>query len=138
MRYLRIVAAGAASLFASNAFAEDPAKPVDPRLGEAVSSICFAGNINGFRTLKGEDDVVILERGVRDFYRVGLTGMCTASVLASAQAVAIQSRPAGGCLTRGDTLEFSTSAFFSDRSIERTRCVVTSIHKWNPDVAKAK
>lgn len=119
------------------AFAGEPAKP-DPRLGEEVDRICFASTINGFRTIDGADNVVVLEKGVRDDYRVELSGLCTARTLNFAQSVAIDSRPAGGCVTRGDVLVFSGSAFFDDRPIDRTRCFITRINKWNEKAAQAQ
>jgi hypothetical protein len=133
-------AAIASALVASAAFAAEPAAP-DPRRGEEVGQICFARSIDGFRTLKGVDDAVLLERGVNDWYFVELIGMCSESQLRFAQSVAIVSRPSGGCLTTGDTLIFSDSAFFNDRPIERNRCTVRRIYKWDekapvPDEAK--
>lgn len=114
----------------SVASAGEPDTP-DSRIGEEVSQICFAQSLNGFRTVVGVDNVVVLEKGVRDALRVALSGLCTARTLSFAQSVAIDSRPAGGCFTRGDVLVFSDSAFFYDRPIERTRCVVTRIDEWN-------
>lgn len=113
----------------SVALAGEPDAPDSP-IGEEVSQICFAQSINGFRTIDGVDNVVVLEKGVRDAYRVELSGLCKARTLSFAQSVAIDRRPAGGCVTRGDVLVFSGSAFFNDRPIERTRCVVTRIDKW--------
>lgn len=123
-------AALASALVASAAFAGEPAGP-DPRLGPEVDRICFTRSIDGFRTLKGVDDAVLLERGVNDWYYVELIGMCSESQLRFAQSVAIVSRPSGGCLTSGDTLIFSDSAFFNDRPIERNRCTVRRIYKWD-------
>ena len=126
-------AAVTSALIASAAFAAEPAAP-DPRRGEEVDHICFASTIDGFRTLKGVDDAVLLERGVNDWYYVELVGTCSESQLRFAQSVAIVSRPSGGCVTRGDTLVFSDSAFFNDRPIERNRCVIRRIYKWDEKV----
>lgn len=131
MTYLRSASAALiAALAATTADAGEPAKP-DPRLGEEVNQICFARSIDGWRTLKGVDDVVLLERGVNDWYYVELIGMCSESQLRFAQSVAIVSRPAGGCVTTGDTLVFSDSAFSNDRPIERNRCTIRRIYKWD-------
>lgn len=116
------------------ALADDAAKP-DPRRGEEVGQICFARSIDGFRTVKGVDDAVLLERGVNDWYYVELIGMCSERQLRFAQSVAIVSRPSGGCVTSGDRLVFSDSAFFSDRPIERNHCTIRRIYKWNEDAA---
>lgn len=112
------------------AFADEPAKP-DPRRGEEVSQICFTRSIDNWRTIKGADDAVLLERGVNDWYYVDLIGACEEQRLRFAQSVAIVSRPAGGCLTPGDTLIFSDSVFFNDRPIERNRCTVRRIYAWD-------
>lgn len=76
----------------------------DPRIGEEVRSICFGRSINGWRAVKGEDDVVLLQRGVSHWYRVELLGACDYRVLRSAIAIGIDSRPSGGCITRGDAI----------------------------------
>lgn len=105
---------------------------VDPRLGEEVDRICFSRDIDGFRTLDDEDDAVLLERGVNDWYRASLSGPCNYNLLRFAQSVAIDEQPRGGCVMRGDALIFSDSAF-GDFSIPRaTRCVIVEIHRWNP------
>lgn len=116
------------------ALADETAKP-DPRRGEEVGQICFARSIDGFRTVKGVDDAVLLERSVNDWYYVELIGMCSERQLRFAQSVAIVSRPSGGCVTPGDRLVFSDSAFFSDRPIERNHCTIRRIYKWNEDAA---
>ena len=121
--------AGAAMM--SVAFAEHhesgEAMDVDPRLGEETNRICFASTINGWRSVKGEDDVVLLERGVNDWYRVELSGGCDERILRSALAIGIDSRPGGGCVTRGDTIIVEDSPGFS------RRCMITRIYKWDED-----
>lgn len=129
-----LAAAIISTALAPGASAGEPAKP-DPRIGDEVDRICFASTINGFRTIDGADNVVLLEKGVSDLYRVELSGLCTARVLDFAQSVAIDSRPRGGCVTRGDTLIFSGSAFFNDRPIDRTRCFITRINNWDEKAA---
>ena len=134
---LAVVTALATAAVFSAASAGEPGKP-DPRIGEEVNQICFARSINGFRTIDGVDNAVLLEKGVRDVYRVALSGLCNERRLSFAQSVAIVSRPSGGCLTRGDTLVFSDSAFFEDRPIERARCIVTGINAWNDKAGEAE
>ena len=104
----------------------------DARLGEEVDRICFRRDIDGFRTIQDEDDAVLLERGVNDWYKTTLSGPCNYSTLRFAQSVAIDGRPQGGCVTRGDALVFSDSAF-GDFSFPRaTRCIIVEIHRWDP------
>ncbi len=114
--------------------ADDPAETAkaDLRLGEAVSRICFSRNISSFRTIDGEDDAVILERGVNDWYKTTLAGACNHNRLRFAQSVAIDDRPGGGCITRGDALVFSDSAFGDFSFPNATRCVIVDIHRWDP------
>ncbi|MEK7265203.1 MAG: DUF6491 family protein [Pseudomonadota bacterium] len=107
----------------------------DPRLGEQVDRICFGRNINNFKTIEGEDDAILLEKGVNDWYKATLIGACNYSQLKWAQAVAIDQRPAGGCVTPGDYLIFSRSAFGDFSFPNTTRCAISEIYRWNPDAA---
>lgn len=109
----------------------------DPRLGEKVDRICFGRTISNFSTIKGEDDAALLERGVNDWYKVTLIGACNHNQLRFAQSVAIQSRPAGGCVTPGDTLVFSDSAFGDFSFPNATRCIIDEIYEWNPKAEAA-
>ena len=121
----------AGSVMMSAALAEHhesgDASTVDPRLGEETNRICFASTINGWRSVKGEDDVVLLERGVNDWYRVELSGGCDEHLLRSAMAIGIDSRPGGGCVTRGDRIIVEDSPSFT------RRCMITRIYKWDED-----
>lgn len=107
----------------------------DPRQGAEVDRICFGRNINNFKAIDGVDDVILLEKGVNDWYRAKLIGACSYSQLRGAQAVAIEQHPAGGCVTPGDYLIFSRSAFGDFSFPNTTRCAITDIHEWNEDVA---
>ncbi|MCB2114632.1 MAG: hypothetical protein KDD85_13960 [Parvularculaceae bacterium] len=127
------LAAGAAIMTGGAALAENGG---DPRQGEEVGRICFGRDINNFKAIEGEDDAVLLERGVNDWYRASLTGACNYRQLKWAQSVIIEQRPAGGCLTRGDTLVFSRSISGDFSFPNTTRCIITDIHKWDRD-AKA-
>lgn len=102
---------------------------VDPRLGKEVNSICFQRNINGWRAVKGEDDVVLLERGVNNWYRVELNGGCDERLFRFAIAIGIESRPGGGCVSRGDVIIVEDGPGF-DR-----RCVVRRMYEWDEDAA---
>lgn len=102
----------------------------DPRIGEEVRSICFQSSINGWRALKGEDDVVLLNRGVNDWYRVELLGVCRWTDFRSALAIGIESRPAGGCVTRGDVIIVEDGPGFN------RRCTITKIYEWDDDAGE--
>ena len=102
----------------------------DPRLGPEVSRICFQRNINGWRTIDGDDDGIILERGVRDDYRVEYTGGCSSSDFRFAQTIGIAGQPAGGCLTKGDRLLVEGAGNFVNR------CLITQINEWNDDATE--
>lgn len=121
------IAAGAA--MAASAAAEPAkdkdAKAADPRLGEEVNSICFASTINGWRSIKGEDDAVLLERGVNDWYRVNLSGACDERLFRSAIAIGLESSPSGGCVSRGDVIIVEDTPGFT------RRCMITRMYKWD-------
>jgi hypothetical protein len=130
LKRISIIAAASlgAALLGATGFAKDPESAgADPRIGEEVRNICFGQSINGWRGVKGEDDVVLLKRSVSDWYRVELAGACDYRVLRSAMAIGIDSRPAGGCVSRGDVIIVSDTPGF-DR-----RCVITRIQKWDED-----
>ncbi len=131
MKLATAFAAGlSAALISVTGFAQEPeGAGADPRIGKEVRNICFGQNINGWKGVKGEDDVVLLKRSVSDWYRVELAGACDYRVLRSAFAIGIDSRPAGGCVSRGDVIIVSDSPGF-DR-----RCVITKMYEWNEDAA---
>ncbi|MEQ8936722.1 MAG: DUF6491 family protein [Amphiplicatus sp.] len=107
----------------------------DPRIGDKVDRICFASGINGFQTPDGIERAVVLTKGVKDKYLVDLSGGGFGS-LKFAQSVAIDQRPGGGCLTRGDKLIFSDSAFGFDRTDRiGNSYLITGIYEWNEDAA---
>lgn len=101
----------------------------DPRLGEEVNRICFQRNINNWRSVKGEDDVVLLERGVNNWYRVELNGGCDERLFRFATAIGIESRPGGSCVTRGDVIIVEDGPGFN------RRCFIRKMYEWNEDAA---
>jgi hypothetical protein len=117
---------------AAGAAAEESA---DLRLGKQVDRICFGRNINNFKAIDGVDDAILLEKGVNDWYKATLIGACNYSQLRWAQSVAIEQRPAGGCVTPGDYLIFSSSAFGDFSFPNSTRCAISEIHEWAPGAA---
>ncbi len=105
----------------------------DPRLGQEVDRICFASGINGFT--QTTDRTVVLERGANDHFLVETVGACLD--LDWAQSIGIDSF--GSCLTRGDAIIASDSAFTLQRRGDPfpQRCLVKRIHEWDPDAADA-
>lgn len=140
---MRYFSAAIASFFAAIAISADfataseEAPTADPRVGDNVDRICFGRNINNFTAIDGEDDAVLLEKGVNDWYKATLTGACNYRELKWAQAVAIEQHPAGGCITPGDYLIFSQSAFGDFRFPNAPRCAISKIYKWDPDAKPA-
>lgn len=128
IRTVASLALGAA-IIASSAFAEENAvSKADPRIGKEVNKICFARNIDGWKEIDGEDDVVLLETGVNDWYRVELSGACPASLFRFAQWIGIDERPSGGCVTQGDAIVVQDTGNFT------RRCYITQINEWNDDL----
>lgn len=99
----------------------------DPRIGEEVRSICFGSSINGWRSVKGEDDVVLLERGVNQWYRVELVGGCDERLFRSAFSINIESTPGSLCVGKGDVIIVEDSPSF------QRRCFIKRIYKWDED-----
>lgn len=127
----------ALAMAAAPAVADSPDedKAADARLGARVDRICFGRNINNFKAIEGEDDAVLLEKGVNDWYKATLVGACNYRELRWAEAVVIDQRPSGGCVTPGDYLVFSRSAFGDFSFPNTTRCAISEIYEWNPDAA---
>ena len=46
------------------------------RLGDEVKRICFASSINGWKEFHGDRHSIILTKGVRDEYKLELSGFC--------------------------------------------------------------
>ncbi|MEZ5921843.1 MAG: DUF6491 family protein [Parvularculaceae bacterium] len=125
----------AAPAFAGELKKTDEAKS-DPRQGAEVDSICFGRNINDFTTIKGVDNAALLRANVNDWYKVDLIGACYSSRLRFAQSVAIESHPSGGCVSKGDYLIFSSSAFGRpSNSTDVSRCAISRIYKWDRDAS---
>ncbi len=98
----------------------------DARLGEEVGRICFAGQIDGFRTFS--KDMVIVESGLRKEFIVETVGGC--QNLRQAQAIGL---PSGlSCLSDMDKILVYDSAFGTQTTPFSTeRCSIRSIHRWN-------
>lgn len=107
----------------------------DPRIGKKVDRICFARSIDNFKIPDDFDDAVLLEKGVNDWFFVELRGACASRSLRFAQAIGIDTFGGGGCLTRGDTLIFSSSAF-KPKPHDLSRCFVDDMYKWDEDAVE--
>jgi hypothetical protein len=136
MRISLIILAAATAAGFSAALA-GPDDTSDKRQGEETNQICFARSISNFKTIDDVDDAVLLERGVNDWYKVDLIGACNYNRLRWAQSVAIDQRPAGGCVSRGDQLIFSDSAFGEFTFQNSTRCIIGKIYKWDEKAGEA-
>lgn len=99
----------------------------DARLGEEVRRICFQRNINNWKGVKGEDNVILLEEGVNDWYRVELIGACRYPDIRFTHQIALETRPGGGCVTNGDVITLI------DRTGFNRRCTITQINEWDDD-----
>ncbi len=98
----------------------------DIRRGEQVDRVCFASNIDSF----GETTrrAVVVREG-RDRYLIETFGGCFD--LDWAQSLAIDSFST--CLSKGDRIFASDSAFGFDRQDLRQSCRVKAIYAWDPD-----
>ncbi len=119
-----MVAAGCAS---AEPAADSAAAGPDPRIGPEVDRICFGANISGWKTVDKQDNVLLLNKSVNQWYRVELLGACRYSTLRSALAIGIDQRPAGGCITRGDYIIVEDSPSFTQR------CSIQRINEWYDD-----
>jgi uncharacterized protein DUF6491 len=105
--------------------AEDAAAP--SRLGPEVSRICFGRSINGWKTVDGHGDAVLLSKGVNDWFLVEVSGNCRARDFKFAQTIGIESRPAGGCIRRSDYILVHSAGGFTNR------CFIKGMYEWNDD-----
>lgn len=94
--------------------------------GEQVNRICFASSINSWREFGS--DAVLLRKGANDWYKLDLSGACDPE--GAFNSIAVITRPAGGCVSRGD--EIGTF----DQTIGGA-CLITEIHEWNEDARMA-
>ena len=86
---------------ASTVVTDSEPELVDVRQGEQVKQICFASSINGWREVEGQRHSVILTKGVRDEYKLDLSGVCDVSN--AMMNIATRTR-GSSCLTRGDEI----------------------------------
>lgn len=99
----------------------------DPRIGEKVSQVCFARDIDGWNSVDNDRNAVIISLNRREKYKLKLVGACDPN-LAMMRAAFI-TRPGSSCLSRGDKVK-------TDGDLGRGRgsgCTVMAINKWDPD-----
>jgi hypothetical protein len=96
----------------------------DSRLGDEVRQICFASSINGWKEFNGERRSVILTKGVKDEYKLELSGICDISQ--GMNSIATRTR-GSSCLSRGDEIIVSNGFSGVDR------CFIKKIYKWKAE-----
>ena len=121
------VSIGAALLAAPASAGDKKDDGVDKRIGEKVDRICFQRTIDGWREARGFRKAVLLERGVNNWYLVKLSGSCNAHDFRFAQSIGIESRPAGGCVRRGDVILVRGAGDFVNR------CFIREMYEWDDD-----
>ncbi len=97
----------------------------DIRQGEEVNRVCFNNQIRNWR--ENDRKSVIVEKGVRDEYKLDLIGTCDPRD--AFLSIGLVSRGGMSCLTRGDTL-VTDDDFGGSCSIRR-------IYEWNEDAGEA-
>lgn len=104
----------------------------DPRLGEEIDRICFASNIDSFGN--NTRDTFTVREG-RDHFLIEVFGTCAPLD----RAVTMRIGATTSCLTRGDAVFVSDSLTVRrDQPFSTARCVVKSIHKWDPKAEKTE
>lgn len=97
----------------------------DPRLGEPVDTVCFAGGISGFREIG--DMALVIRDAPQSSYLVR-TGHCPN--MKAIEGLKLE----GGdqCLSRGEGLLVFDTQFPRQASLadQPDRCLVLSIHEW--------
>ncbi len=103
----------------------DP-KPSLPnsQLGNEVTRICFASSINGWKEFNGDRHSIILTKGVKDEYKLELSGFC--DVTKAMSNIATRTR-GSSCLTRGDEI------IVSDGFSGVDRCFIKKMYKWQAE-----
>ena len=128
--FYALAALVAISSFAPAAFAGDAADmSIDPRVGEKVDRICFGRSIDGFKEADGYERAVLVEQGVNDWFLLKLIGACSSRDFGFAHKIGIESRPAGGCVRRGDVIVVESTPGFVNR------CSISAIYEWDDDAA---
>ena len=91
------------------------------RQGDEVDDICFIRDLTGWR--KFDDDAVLIERSVNNWYRIELGGICHPEEAMST--IQVQTRT-GSCLRRGDYLATPDTALGGS-------CYIARIYEWDEE-----
>jgi len=107
------------------------AAETDPRRGESVDRVCFVSSINGFTETTRSS--VVIEARVNDYYQIETFGNCFD--LDDALTIGFDTFGASNCLTRGDAIIASDSAFglYDGFGIAPQRCTIREIYAWTPE-----
>lgn len=106
---------------------ETPKKDVKPdiRIGEEVNQICFARSINGWETVDKRNDVIVLNKNVKDKYILSIAGICDPQWAMSR--IGTVSRGNSSCLSRGDKI-------ITDNNMnQNASCTIMKINEWHPE-----
>jgi hypothetical protein len=104
------------------------AKP-DPRQGAEVKQVCFSQQIRNWRTVKEDRRAVIVEKGLKDEYKLQLIGACQPQD--AFLNIGLVSRIGGGsCLSQGDKL-------VTDARYNSGDCLISRIYEWHKDAPGA-
>jgi hypothetical protein len=119
-----LTALAAAAISACTAYGQQPGQA-----GGTAARQCFrAGDVNNF--WGATDDSVLVRTGVRDVYRLELSGVC--HDIDWANRIALKSTSGSSWICRGLDAEILVPS-----PIGPQRCLVTDIRKLGPDEAKA-
>jgi len=127
---LKYILAAASSVFFIGACSTPATKDVadakpDPRQGKEVQQICFNQQIRNWR--ENDRKSVIVEKGVRDEYKLDLIGACEPQDAFTS--IGLVSRVGGGsCLSRSDKL-------VTDSRFDGS-CSIQHIYEWHKDAGK--
>jgi hypothetical protein len=102
------------------------AKP-DPRQGAEVKQVCFSQQIRTWREVKEDRRAVIVEKGMKEEYKLSLIGACQPQD-AFINIGLVSRVGTGSCLSTGDRLV--TDARYNDGD-----CVISKIYEWHKDAA---
>ena len=103
---------------------KEPEK-IDPREGETVNQICFAGRMDGWSPLEGDNKALIVYDRRNEAYKLTLVGTCDPQW--AMMRIATVSRGSSSCLSRGDKV-------ITDADMDRyDNCTIMRINKWHPE-----
>ena len=118
----------AACSTSANTEVKADAKP-DPRQGAEVKQVCFNQQIRNWRTIKEDRKAVVVEKGLKDEYKLQLIGTCQPQD-AFINVGLVSTGGSSSCLSTGDKLV--TDARYNDGD-----CVISRIYEWHKDAPGA-